>query len=244
MTIFRCVDFETTGLPTADEKHAMVEAGWCDVSWDGAEAIVLEPQAMLVNPGRPIPVEAMAVHHIRDEDIVGAPSPDAACVRLGTGADAIVAHPIDFDRQFFGGGDRPWYCTHKSSLRVWPLAPGHGLQHLRYHLKFDDDPAFERELSFPPHRAGPDAYVLAFLFRALLKHAPLDKMLTWSSGPALLSRMTFGDKHRGEFWSDVAKTDPGYLQWIIDKFDPVKDRDARATARYYLKQRQQPGATP
>lgn len=231
MTVFRCIDVETTGIPTETERHALVEIGWTDVGvmHDGA-TYGMEQFSMLVNPGRAIPIESMAVHHIRDADVVDAATPDAACMRLAAGGDFYVAHNADFEREFFGGGEKPWICSFKSALRVWPDAPGHSLSVLRYWLKMDDDPSFERDLAMPPHRAGPDAYVCAFLLVELLKHATVEQMVKWSSGPALLAKCGFG-KHFGLKWSEVPK---GYLSWIVDKSD-ITDRDVRATAKYYLK---------
>lgn len=137
-------------------------------------------------------------------------------------------------RRFFSGGGVPIICTFKISLRVWPEAPAHNLQILRYWLDIDSEPDFEPALALRPHRAPDDAYVTAFLQRRLLKEVDVETMVRWSRGPALLSRMTFG-KHKGEFWKDVAKKDRDYLNWIVDKSD-FDDRNVLATARYYLKQ--------
>lgn len=231
MTVFRNIDAETTGIPSETERHALVEIGWCDVgTLETGTPFILDPCSMLVNPGRAIPVEAQAVHHIRDADVVGAISPDGACHALASGGDYYVAHNASFEQNFFGGGEKPWICTFKSALRVWPDAPGHSLSVLRYWLKLDDDPAFDRDLAMPPHRAGPDAYVCAFLLVELLKHTTLEQMVKWSSGPALLAKVGFG-KHFGLKWSDVPRD---YLSWILEKSD-ITDRDVRATAKFYSK---------
>lgn len=83
----------------------------------------------------------------------------------------------------------------------------------------------------PPHRAGPDAYVTAFILRELIDQAPIEDLVRWSSGPALLARVGFG-KHRGKRWSEVPAD---YLDWLINK-SGTDDRDVRATAKHYLKQ--------
>lgn len=230
MIVFRACDVESTGIPTETDRHALVEGAWCDVhrASDG-DCTVMDPASMLCNPGRLIPVEAQAVHHIRDADVAGAPSPDLLCKAMGEGGDYFVAHNCSFEQQFFGGGGRPWLCTWKSALRVWPDAPSHSLSALRYWLKLDDDPLFERDLAMPPHRAGPDAYVCAFLFVELLKHATVEQMVKWTSGPALLAKCGFG-KHFGLKWSEVPKD---YLSWIVSKSD-ITDRNVRATAKFYL----------
>jgi exodeoxyribonuclease X len=230
VTIWRSFDFETTGTPSETERHAVCEVGWTDVVVkENAEPFVLEPIGHLCNPGRPMPIAARAVHHISDSDVAGKPSPDRIFMALAAGADGYVAHVLDFEREFFTGGERPMICTYKSSLRVWPDADEHKVQYLRYYLKLDEDPDFDPSLAMPPHRARPDSYVTAFIFARLLKLATVEQMIRWSSGPALLVTC-YLKAHKGKKWSEVP---PSYLQYILDNFD-AKDRDIRATARYYL----------
>lgn len=225
----RLVDFETTGIPSETETHALVEIGYCDLVQGTSGWRVETPVATLVNPGRPIPIEAMAVHHIRNADVADAPSPDRVLMTLNEGATYFCAHNIDFERKFFAGGQTPWICTFKSALRVWPDAPSHSNQVLRYFLDVDAHDDFDGERAMPPHRAGPDTYVSAFILRELIDQASIEDLIKWSSGPALLAKVGFG-KHRGMRWSAVP---PDYLRWII-KSD-MDDRDVRATAKHYLK---------
>lgn len=218
--VIRCIDFETTGIPSETDKHAIVEIGWCDLD----DGVVGLPDAVLCNPGRTIPHEAMAVHHITDAEVKDATgSLDA----LGT-PDYFAAHNADYERQFFPT-ETPFICTYKVALRLWPEATSHGLQFLRYHLGL---PAPAR-LAMPPHRAGPDAYLCAALLRRIIAEntVSIDDMVRWSNGPALLPRVTFG-KHKGVDWKDVP-TD--YLDWLVNKSD--MDRDVKANARHHLKLR-------
>lgn len=232
--VFRFLDSETTGIPSPTESHALVELGWTDVIWSAGRAMVLEPTARLINAGRDIPAGASAVHGLRTSDLVGAQRPDEVIPLLMTPRpDYFVAHKKEFDQNFIGGGDVPWLCTHKIALRHWIDAPEHGVQALRYWLNVDDEPLFEREFGYPHHRAGPDSYSGAWVFSRLLPVVPIEQMVKWSSGPALLITC-YLNKHRGKRWADVAREDPSYLSWIVDKSD-MDDRDIRATARYYLK---------
>lgn len=228
--IIRCIDFETTGLPTEADPHAICEIGWCDVVWHRDSVEIASPGSTLIFPARPISLEAMAVHHIRDVDVVNAPRIDTELPKLMQGADAFCAHNIDFEQAFFGGGDKPWVCTYKSALRIWRDSPEHSNQVLRYFLKLDEGSDFDRDLATPPHRAAADAYVTAHVLSHLLGSASFDDLVRWSSGPALLLRVGFG-KHAGMLWQDVPH---GYLDWVIKNFDD--NRDVRATARYYLNQ--------
>lgn len=232
-TLFRVVDFETTGVNTEDEKHAICEIGWCDVRLiDGNWRVDDVARSMLINPGRPMPVPAMAIHHITDEELSGAPDQPAGFRLLMNGMDAdasaFVAHNADFEREFFSGGNVPWICTYKSALRIWPDAPSHSNQVLRYHLNL----GLDHEKAMPPHRAGPDAFVTAWILSEILASgADPDELIRWSDGPALLPKINFG-KHRGEKWEDVPLD---YLRWIAEKSD--MGRDAKANAKYWLKKR-------
>jgi exodeoxyribonuclease X len=235
--IIRCIDVETTGMNTETEKHAVCEVGWCDldVSEDGGE--IDEPRSMLVNPGRPMPIEAMAVHHITDKMLVGAPPISDGFARMAEGCDCYAAHKMDFEKEFFGGGGKPMLCSYKGALRIWPDAPRHQLQLLRYMLKIDDMPDFNPGYAMPPHRAGPDAYLCAFVMREIIGRVSYNDLLRWSGGPALLPKITFG-KHAMTKFSELPVD---YLEWIVGNIKD--DRDVRATAKYWLAKKAEQAGT-
>lgn len=213
--IIRAIDFETTGIPNEADNHAIVEIGWCDGTI---------PRSVLCNPGRPIPAEAMAVHHITDAMVADATGDLSV---LGT-PDYFAAHAADYERQFFKT-EIPFICTYKVALRLWPEAAQHNLQFLRYHL----DLIVNAELCQPPHRAGPDAYLCAKLMERIIAEdrVTIDDMVRWSNGPALLPRINFG-KHKGAKWDAVPLE---YLEWIVHKSD--LDRDVKANAKLHLGKR-------
>lgn len=229
----RVIDFETTGLPSDEGGAAIVEKAYCDVIVSNGEVVVVgAPVSTLVDPGRPIPVLARAVHHIGDAEVAGAPNQEEALRALILEpADQVIysAHNADFERAFFASG-APWICTYKVALRLWPEAPAHSNQVLRYYL----DLKVDQVVASPVHRAGPDAYVTAHLLARCIneKRASVEDMLRWSDGPALLPRIPFG-KHRGSRWQDVPLD---YLDWVANKSD--LDRDAKANARHHLKLRE------
>lgn len=243
--LIRCVDFETTGQPTDDDPHAVCEVGYSDVTatfGDPIAGVVIaeigEPWSSLTKLNRPMPPDARAVHHISDEDIAAAPleTTTAFMELMGTRKDGaqrpdyFCAHNADYEQAFFKGTGIPWICTFKVTCRLFPDAPSHGLQVLRYWLDLDID----QTIGLPAHRAGPDAYVGAALMARILEEAEcpdLETMVRWSKGPALLPKIGFG-KHKGARWEDV---DDGYLFWIIDKSD--MDRDVKANAKHHLKLR-------
>jgi len=187
MTIIRCIDLESTGIPTEQDRHAVCEVGWCDLTLVGGGDVIIGPTVdMITDPRRPIPPEARAVHHISDAEVAEIGHPvDAAFQLLMQGPpDLFCAHNSGFEREFFGGGDVRWLCSYKVALRLWPDAPSHSLQVLRYHLELD----VNHERAMPPHRAGPDAYLCAVMMASILEdgRATIDDMVRWSSGPALL----------------------------------------------------------
>lgn len=226
--LIRTVDFETTGMPP---DAAICEIGWCDLHVsDGAFVEVGHPVGMLVNPRRPMPVEARAIHHIGDADLADAPAIDRGMLELSKGApEAYCAHNAKFEQEFFTGGKVPWICTLKVGRRLWPDCPSHSNQCLRYFLGIE----LEDALAMPPHRAAPDAYVTAHILAAAIDDgAAIADMIHWSNEPSLLPGVINFGKHRGVLWSSV---DADYLRWIAKQ--PDMDEDKRFTAKYWLEQR-------
>lgn len=65
-----CFDLETTGTDTVTDRIVQIAAWKLDKNLSEAFPI----KAMLINPGRPIPPEATAVHKITDEMVKDAPT--------------------------------------------------------------------------------------------------------------------------------------------------------------------------
>src|ERR671912_2505372 len=132
---FRIIDLETTGTTP---KDAIVEIGAVDLI--GREIIPIGSD--LVRPPVPIPPQASAIHQITDDDVSGCPRleevlPSYMDMDGAAGVDAFVAHKWAFEAQWLEGHlqGRPTICTYKAALRLWPEAPGHGNQVLRYWLR-------------------------------------------------------------------------------------------------------------
>ncbi len=227
----RVIDIETTGSGPGAE---IVEIGHVDVLVDGGPAHLAPPQTRLYRPERGVPPEIIAVHHLTPGMLANEPvcsSAEISAFILGDGApDVLVAHNCDFERGFISDahtGGLPWICTYKAALRVWPEAPRHSNQVLRYWRNHDLDPA----LAMPPHRAGPDAWVTAHILTDLLAAAGVEDLVRWTQEPRLLPRIPFG-KHRGAAWTDAPAD---YLQWMVRQND--MDPDTVWNARHELERR-------
>lgn len=226
MQKIRVVDFETTGFPD-DAVRGICEVGFTDLTADWQ---ISETTSFLVNPGHPIPPQTRAVHHISDADVADAVTPDIALRTLMDGMaedDIFAAHNAKFEQAFFGGGGRRWICTMQGAKHLFPDAPGHSNQTLRYWLGIDDefdDPA----RAMPPHRAGPDTFVTAHILARLVFASSPDELVRLTTAPVLLRDVTFG-KHRGAKWADLPWD---YLNWVATKSD--LGADEKHTARHYL----------
>ncbi|MGI4940563.1 MAG: hypothetical protein ACRYHQ_08380 [Janthinobacterium lividum] len=203
----RVIDLETTG--DGFSNGGVVEVGWQDLASDAAGVWALHggPGSRLVQPGFPISAVTSAVHHIVDEDVAGAPAWDATApaVLRGEGIVALAAHRAAFEKRWCLprlSGNARWICTWKCALRLWPDAPTHSNQGLRYWRR---PSGLDRAAGLPAHRAGPDAYVTAHHLRDMLALADVQLLLTWSEQPALLVRVPHGPL-RGRRWEELDDT--------------------------------------
>lgn len=227
MKIARVIDYETTGTPE-DAGAEIIEFGRIDVDLVTRE--IGNGWRSFARPRGPIPAVTKAVHHITEDEVVNAPDARELWDAVYDGCaetDVLVAHNAKFEMHFHAGDGRPWIDTYKVARVVWPDAPTHSNQGLRYWLDLAVDPAE----ATPPHRALPDAYVTAHLFVRLLAEKTPDEMILISKYPALLKVMNFG-KHRGTTF-EAAPID--YLEWIRDKSE--MDEDTKFSARYWLQKR-------
>ena len=200
----RVIDLETAGNGPDD----VCEIGWQDVTpgLGGRLRVDEDSGSRLVNPGRPIAPDTMAVHRILDADVADAPFwKDAAAqvLRPEGGVQALAAHRAAFEQRYctpkFTGG-AAWICTWKCALRLWPHLTSFSNQMLRYQRMPE---GLVHELGLPAHRALPDAYVTAHHLRDMLNEASLDQLMAWSREPGLLPRVPVGPD-RGRPWDRLA----------------------------------------
>lgn len=229
--VYVVVDTETTGLDVAPGgADRLCELAAVAVTADG---YVSDPFQTLVDPGIPIPPTASAIHHLTDVDVRDAPTPLCAVADMVDRFEAqvYVAHNAEFDRNVVRINDVPWLCTHRLALHLWPQAPGHGNQVLRYWL--DVEPNLPDGLH--PHRAAYDALCTAAIFReqlASVRHRwieieTVEQLAEQIAKPVLLHTVPFS-AHRGRPWSEM---DRGFLEWVAARDFSI---DVLHTANHWL----------
>jgi len=230
MSIIRVVDLETTGFPPDAE---VIEIATVDVVARPYHAprIVDESCFALVKPGRAIPPESSAVHHLVDDDLIDCASWDETWPLFVCDAPPIwAAHSAKFERHFISDEmtvGASWICTWKCALRLWPEAPSHSNQALRYWLR---PPQMDRRRAQLAHRALPDAYVTAHLLAMMIERSSVEQLVAWTGEPAVLARIPFGNM-RGRPWGEA---DTSFLHWVLAR---DFDDDVMHTARSELERR-------
>lgn len=243
-TIFRVVDFETTGIdPSKDE---IIEVGIVDVKYQDGQWMPVSFRQALCDPGIPIPPESSAVHHIVRSDVEGCGrTPDdlrAMLVEGHTENHQFAAHNAPFDQAFAGiGKPGEWLCTARMAKHLVPDSPSHSNQVLRYYMGFErvrvpgmdpTDPAASM------HRALFDAYCTALILCDMLQDRlptlvpelkTTRELLAYVDQPIFLGdkKVGFG-KYGDKKWSEVPRD---YLQWMLKQPVDSWDKDQLHTAR-------------
>ena len=249
-------DLETTGIDVASDK--IVEISALRVEPDGAR----EQRTRRVNPGRPIPAGATAVHGIRDEDVRDEPL--FAQVARGfleflDGADLAGFNVARFDVPLLERELRE--CGMDLRLTERKVIDAMTIYHrkerrdlsaaARFYLNREHEGA---------HAADADVTITAEILEAqLARYDDLPKApdaleawcrrarpgsvdergkFVWKSGEVVLS---FG-KHRGKPLRAVVAEDSGYLEWILQSDFPA---DAKKVASDALRgQYPEPASSP
>ncbi len=196
-------------------------------------------------PAVPISVEAMSVTHITNKMVAGKPAfkgSDMYRELEGLLKDGVlVAHNAKFDKVMLENDGLVvprFICTLRVArhLDVEGVIPQYKLQYLRYYLDLDVEGS--------AHDAEGDVNVLHAVFQRLFAkvrageasdEAAIAKMIDISSKPSLFRAFNFG-KYMGKKIEDVAKTDKGYLEWLLNQKTVAddKDEDWIYTLRFHL----------
>lgn len=220
-------DLETTGTDILRDR--IVEISIIKVFPDGRD----EQRTLRVNPGRPIPAEATAIHHITDTDVADKPAFKQIAKALAetfTGCDIAGFNSNRFDvpmlaEEFARAGvdydfSRPRYIDvqtifHKKEQRTLTAA-------YRFYCGKNLDEA---------HSASADTRATYEVLMAQLDHYDdlpndIDALAEYSTqnrNVDLMGRLIYDDQHRevinfgkykGHLAADVLKRDPGYFGWI------------------------------
>ena len=226
----RVIDLETGGTGLDD----VCEIGWQDLRPDEDQIWRLEsePGSFLVNPGRPMSPDTMAVHHILDEHVAGAPlwrEIAGSVLRPEGDIAALAAHRAQFEHRYCRPsltGGVGWICTWKCALRLWPHLPRFSNQMLRY---LRQPAGLVHEHGLPAHRAGPDAHVTAHHLRDMLNEVSMERLLEWSQEPGLLPRVPAGAA-QGRLWADLDDL-------ALQTFAAERDINVRFSAQTELSRR-------
>jgi DNA polymerase III epsilon subunit-like protein len=220
------IDTETTGTGPEDRL--------CQIAFKAGDG---DPVCRLFNPGMPITVEAMSIHHITNEMVADQPVFRGSRVfdqlhqLVSDPRNHVVAHNARFDVGILAKeGIEPAnvICTLKLSRYLDPKGaiPKYNLQYLRYFLNL--------QVNGRAHDALGDVLVLAALFDRILlrfrENGVADipaEMVKITKTPVLLGRINFG-KHKGTAFSEIPRD---YLKWLSQK---DLDEDLAYTVRAHL----------
>ncbi len=218
------IDLETTGTDVRTDR--IVEVAVLTVYPDGAAI----PFARRVNPGRPIPAGASAVHGITDADVAGAPpfaaiAPDlfAALVGSDLAGFGIATFDVPLLVNEFSRAGLPFRVGGRAvldALAVYRQRESRDLTAaVRFYLAADRTGA---------HAALADAgYALAVLDAQVGRYglpatpadlhaavAGVDVGGAFRRDPGGAVVFGFG-KYRGRPLVQIAAEDPGYLRWVL-----------------------------
>lgn len=243
-------DLETTGTDVVNDR--IVEISVIKVWPDGKE---LE-RTRRINPGRPIPAEATAVHHISDEDVKDEPKFSQIAKSLAeifTGADIAGFNSNRFDvplliEEFYRAGIN-LDTTKTRFIDVQTIFHKKEQRTLSAAYKFYCGANLE-----DAHSANADTRATYEVLKAQLDRYDdlandidaLSEYSSYSRNVDFAGRLIYDDqhrevvnfgKHKGKLAEEVLRTDTGYYGWIMNGDFPQDTKNA--FARIHLRVEQQ-----
>jgi len=168
------IDTETTGMDSKVDR--IIEIGIVVFEYaaeTGEVGPVVGHLSSLEDPGRPIPPEAIAIHHITDDMVRGKRFDDTVVAQLLEGVSLVIAHNAKFDRPFLEARfpfftKMPWACSIRDV----------GWRERGYSSSALEFLAYRTGFFYDGHRAEIDCRaLLAVLARPLGNKAPALKAL-------------------------------------------------------------------
>jgi len=241
---FVILDTETTG---AEERDRICQLAYLVASPRLVGTAIEEVHDELCRPPLPISYGAMAVHHITNEMVEKAPPcPETTAFSrleaLNLPKNILVIQNAPFDLAMLekeGFVSRMRLIDTLRCLRhLYPDEESHGLQYARYRFGLYKNEKKEAKTigkKIAAHDALGDVLVLKLLLDfLLLDHTP-EELVDLTARPITYKTFRFG-KYKGESIVEVAKKDPGYLEWMLTDKEGEEglDEDWRQTLQKAL----------
>jgi len=236
---FVILDTETTG---AEEQDRICQLAYIVAAPQLVGTEIEEVHEDLCKPPLPISFGAMAVHHITNEMVEKKPT---CCETesfkrleaLNTPENILVIQNAPFDLAMLEKegfvSQMPLIDTLRCLRHLYPDLEAHGLQYVRYAFglyKSEVQEAKSIGLKIQAHDALGDVLVLKLLLDHLLADHTPEELVKLTATPITYKTFKFG-KYKGEDIIEVAKKDPGYLEWMLMEKDGEEglDEDWRQT---------------
>ncbi len=200
-------DTEATGI----KEPVLIEAAWLELK--SIEPFSVEnPFVQRFNPGKPITLGALAIHHILDEELVDCPP--ANSFSLPDDVEYLIGHHVDFDWEVIGKPAVKRICTLALARKLWPDLDSHNQGALLYYL----DRNTAREQLRNAHSALTDVGICAVILDHIchqLGIKTVEDLYAESEKARLPTTMPFG-KHKGLMLADLPSD---YKQWLLTQGD-------------------------
>ena len=235
MTKYVLFDTETTGNQDDDR---IIQVGAMVIGAKGEVEVYDE----LCSSEVAIKIEAMEVHNITPDVIEGkAPFKSTKFYVdlevLNEVSNYLIAHNIKFD---LGMLEKEGFVnqmklidTLRCSKHLYPDSNYHRLQYFRYSLelyKEEQAEAKKHNITIKAHDAIGDVLVMKLLLSKLVAKVkeqyagvnPMVKLEELTRTPVIMKHFKFG-KYKGEEISDIARSDAGYIKWMMKSLELDED---------------------
>jgi len=231
MTKYVLFDTETTGNQSDDR---IIQIGAMVVGNRGEIEVYDEMCSSEIS----IKIEAMEVHNITPELLEGkAPFKSTKFWNdlsyLNNEHNYLIAHNISFDLGMLekeGFQNRMKLIdTLRCSKHLFPDSAYHRLQYFRFSLGLYKEESIEAEkhnITIKAHDAIGDVVVMKLLLSKLVARVkelylgvhPMVKLEELTRTPVMMKNFKFG-KYNGEEIADIARSDAGYLRWMLKSLE-------------------------